>query len=49
MKNSDGSVSVAYNIESQAPCGARLEGGDPPLKTNPKAYKRPNKKANPRN
>ena len=28
MKNSDGSVSVAYNIESQAPNGARLEGGD---------------------
>ena len=27
-KNADGSVSVVYTIESQAPCGARLEGGD---------------------
>ena len=24
----DGSISVVYTIESQAPCGARLEGGD---------------------
>ncbi|MBR1469646.1 MAG: DUF4981 domain-containing protein, partial [Prevotella sp.] len=27
-KNSDGSVSIAFEIESQAPCGAKLEGAD---------------------
>ncbi|MCR5130850.1 MAG: discoidin domain-containing protein [Prevotella sp.] len=28
VKNADGSVSVVFTIESQAPCGARLEGAD---------------------
>ena len=28
VKNDDGSVTIVYTIESQAPCGARLEGAD---------------------
>ena len=27
-ENSDGTVSISFEIESQAPCGAKLEGGD---------------------